>query len=183
MYWEEIEKAYGSRGRFYHTVSHLESLFRLLKDVKSNINEWDALMFALFYHDLIYNVRRSDNEVRSAQVAVNRMRAIDVPAVITEKCQRIIHATQGHEPSTDEDVNFFTDADLAILGQDTERYALYCRQVRKEYRLYPDFLYKPGRRKVVQHFLNRRQIYKTQHFSQLFENQARYNLASELATL
>jgi predicted metal-dependent HD superfamily phosphohydrolase len=183
MYWVEIEKAYGARGRFYHNLSHLESLIRLLNEVKSEIIEWDALLFALFYHDLIYNVRRTDNEVRSAQLAVNLLRAIDVPAATIEKCRRIILATQGHELSTDGDVNFFIDADLSILGQDTERYALYCRQVRKEYRLYPDFLYKPGRRKVVQQFLNRTQIYKTQYFSQLFEGQSRINLAGELATL
>jgi predicted metal-dependent HD superfamily phosphohydrolase len=39
------------------------------------------------------------------------------------------------------------DADLSILGKDLDTYLAYTKMIRKEYSIYPDFLYKPGRKK------------------------------------
>lgn len=80
------------------------------------------------------------------------------------RCYRHIMATKGHQLSADPDTNFFTDADLAILGQDEATYLNYRSAIRKEYRVYPDFLYKPGRRKVLPYFLGLPRIFKTEYF-------------------
>jgi predicted metal-dependent HD superfamily phosphohydrolase len=55
--------------------------------------------------------------------------------------------------------------------------------VRREYSIYPDLLYKPGRKKVLQHFLNMEHIFKTIHFYTLYEQNARNNLNREIAEL
>jgi predicted metal-dependent HD superfamily phosphohydrolase len=49
--------------------------------------------------------------------------------------------------------------------------------------MYPDFLYRPGRRKVLQHFLDMERIFKTEEFASKFEKQARVNLGWELRGL
>ena len=90
---------------------------------------------------------------------------------------------KAHRLSDDSDTNFFTDADLAVLGQDWSAYKIYTEGVRKEYWIYPDIIYKPGRKKVVEHFLRMEKIYKTQPFSAKFENRARLNLKRELEEL
>ncbi|MDX2245424.1 MAG: hypothetical protein SF052_01505 [Bacteroidia bacterium] len=82
--------------------------------------------------------------------------------------------------SPDNDTNLFTDADLSILGQKREIYHAYSTNVRKEYAIYPDILYNPGRKKVLQHFLAMEQIFKTPHFQEKYEAQARANLEEEL---
>jgi hypothetical protein len=46
-----------------------------------------------------------------------------------------------------------------------------------------DFLYNPGRKKVLKHFLDMKTIFKTAYFQEKYERQARINLASEMETL
>jgi predicted metal-dependent HD superfamily phosphohydrolase len=143
----------------------------------------DAVLFALYYHDAVYNVLQKDNEEKSAQLAEKRLKALQVPDVKIETCRRHILATKVHSFSEHPDTNFFTDADLSILGQPWAVYERYTRQVRKEYAIYPDLLYKPGRRKVLEHFLQMPKIFKTEAFLIKFEQQARLNLTRELSAL
>jgi len=62
-------------------------------------------------------------------------------------------------------------------------YQAYTRQIRQEYHIYPDLLYKPGRKKVLQHFLKMPAIYVTPAFRDLYETTARQNIQAELNTL
>lgn len=183
QYWLEIEKAYGGKKRHYHNLNHLEQLWQQLLPLKAKIADWETLLFSLFYHDIVYKVRRQDNEEKSAELAQERLQALSYPPDRIERCVAQIIATKSHTLSTDADTNLFTDADLAILGQDWPTYHTYALQVRREYAIYPDLLYKPGRRKVLQHFLNMERIFKTSHFYDLYEQKARSNLSRELAEL
>ncbi len=178
--WDELQAAYGEKHRHYHNSDHLNHLLVELDGVRSMIRNWDAVLWALFYHDAVYRVARNDNEERSAALAATRMKDMGVAAAVIEKCTAIILATWAHEPHTDEDVNLFTDADLAILGASPELYTAYAHQVRREYSIYPDLLYRPGRKKVLQHFLDMQRIFKTEYFHSRYEQQARTNLSYEL---
>lgn len=53
-FWREIELAYSAPTRHYHTLIHLENVYSHLQHVKENIKHWDAVLFALFYHDIVY---------------------------------------------------------------------------------------------------------------------------------
>jgi len=70
-----------------------------------------------------------------------------------------------------------------VLGADAETYQQYTQQIRKEYGIYPNIVYNPGRKKVLQHFLSMPHIYKTEVFYNRYEKQARVNLAWELNML
>jgi len=151
-----------------------------LQPVKAQIAHWDMVLFALFYHDIIYKATRKDNEEKSAALAARRLQSISVPATTIKSCTTTIEATKNHAPGPDADTDYFTDADLAVLGQEWPVYADYCKRIRKEYAIYPDLVYKPGRKKVLQHFLKMERIYKTDYFFANFENQARQNIQREL---
>ncbi len=181
--WNEIEANYSGKKRHYHTLNHLENLLQQLLNVKDQIKDWDTILFTLYYHDIIYNPLKTTNEEKSAAFAENRMQVIDVPKPIVGNCVQQILATKKHLLSTDNDTNIFTDADLGILGRPWEVYEKYYKQVRKEYALYPDLIYNPGRKKVLQHFLQMQQIFKTDYFFELFEAQAKANIAIELRLL
>jgi predicted metal-dependent HD superfamily phosphohydrolase len=180
---KEIRSSYSKPGRYYHTLIHLDKLLTELLPVRDNIHDWQTLIFSIAYHDIIYSTRRQDNEEKSAALARQRLTELNRPVEQIKKCSNQILATKGHQPDSDSDTNYFTDADLAILGSDPESYSKYAGQIRKEYRFYPWFLYKPGRQKVLSHFLAMQQIYKTGWFKEKYESQARYNLANELAIL
>ncbi len=182
-FWEEIRKNYSGRSRHYHTLDHLKNLLVQLTEIKSDIKDWNTVLFTLYYHDVVYNALKSDNEEKSAEFAANRMKQVGIPDNVIENCKQQILATKSHFKSTDSDTNYFTDADLSVLGQSWEIYELYYKNVRKEYSIYPDFIYRPGRRKVVQHFLAMERIYKTDYFFSKLEVQAKENLQKELELL
>lgn len=182
-YWNEINSRYNERHRYYHTPSHLHHLLMELTAIKAQLKEWDALLFALYYHDIIYDPLRSDNEERSAILAKERMNHLLVADAVMELAVHCIRATRSHVISDVTDVNFFTDADLAVLGQAPEVYKSYCSNIRKEYKVYPDELYHPGRSKLLCGFLQRTRIFKTDYFYKKYEEQARINIAEEIAMI
>lgn len=181
--WLEIFTKYSEPKRHYHTITHLERLITDLKEVKAEIKDWETTLFAAFYHDVIYKASSSSNEEDSAKLAKQRLTEIDYPAERITKCMIMIMATKSHNVSTDNDTNLFTDADLAILGQSPEDYYEYSENIRKEYTTYPDFIYNSGRKKVLQQLLQMDRIYKTEHFYNRYEKQARINGNNELEVL
>lgn len=180
--WKEIDTNYSDSRRYYHNLHHLENLLIELDECKPHIKNETAVLFALFYHDIIYNVNKKDNEEQSALLAAQRMQQLHCSNELIEGVKEMILATKTHHISGDNDINLFTDADLSILGKERATYFDYCKQIRKEYKIYPDLLYKPGRRKVLEHFLAMEHIFKTEIFRNKYEAAARKNIKEELAT-
>ncbi|SHH98502.1 Predicted metal-dependent phosphohydrolase, HD superfamily [Chryseolinea serpens] len=181
--WAEIEKQYGHRSRRYHNLVHLEKMRSELEGVREEIEDFAAIVFAIVYHDAVYNATKKDNEEKSAELARKRLTTLSYSPESVERVVAHILATKSHHKSEDPDTNLFTDADLSVLGAPWEAYREYYQQIRKEYAIYPDLLYKPGRRKVLQHFLDLPAIFKTETFHRRYEGQARENLFRELETL
>ncbi|WP_294821592.1 hypothetical protein [uncultured Flavobacterium sp.] len=181
--WHFIESEYTSKGRHYHTLAHLEKLLSQLQSCKSLLRDWDTVLFALFYHDIIYKSTAKDNEEKSAYEAMAAMQKIGCPTEKIERCKALVLATKSHTPSPDNDTNLFTDADLSILGSDWGEYLAYYKNVRKEYSIYPDFMYNPGRKKVLLHFLQMDHVFKTDFFRERYEAKAKENLRREIAML
>ena len=177
-----MKLAYSAKNRHYHNLLHLENLLKELEQVSQRINNWNLTILCIAYHDLVYNSKRSDNEERSAAKFETDLHQHLEPALIRQGVEMIL-ATKGHIETLDNDTNYFTDADLSILGASAERYKEYSKQIREEYSIYPDFLYKNGRRQVLKHFLNMNAIYKTEHFKEKYESSARRNMQNELEQL
>jgi predicted metal-dependent HD superfamily phosphohydrolase len=83
----------------------------------------------------------------------------------------------------EEDGPWFLDFDLAILGSRPEIYRTYSQAIRREYRWVPKLLYRRGRRQVLESFLQRELLFFTEAMRTRLEDQARANLAEELASL
>ena len=181
--WQQIVKEHSTRGRYYHNLSHLEHLLAELDAVKQDITHWESVVFSIVFHDIVYSVHRKDNEARSSEFAKGALTLLNAPQNTIGRCNEIILATKRHLISDYSDTNYFTDADLSILGSSWEQYNQYAQKVRQEYRFYPDFVYQPGRRKVLQHFLAMDKIFKTTEFYDRYEISARRNLAEELRLL
>ena len=181
--WNEIVINYCDAGRYYHNLDHLESIISELSDVRDHIPHWDTAMFSVFYHDIIYNALRSDNEAQSADKAQMRLQEIGFPKDQITQCVLQILATKGHEPGNDLTTQLFIDADLAIVGKDSKKYSEYSENIRNEFFVYTDNQYKDGRKKVLKHFLAMNRIFKTEHFYNKYERQARKNIEEELNLL
>ncbi|PIF44766.1 putative metal-dependent HD superfamily phosphohydrolase [Chryseobacterium sp. 52] len=181
--WQEIEAKYSEKGRHYHDLLHLENMFQELETVKSSIKDFKAVSFSVFYHDIIYDALSKSNEENSALCAGARLEKSGLTQDLISKIKAQILATKSHEKSNDKDTDYLLDADLSILGKDLDVYLDYTRKIRKEYSIYPDLLYKPGRKKVLRHFLELENIFKTKDFRDKYEEQAKKNITAELQLL
>lgn len=181
--WQEIEKKYSEKGRHYHDLFHLENMFLELETVKEPMKDAVTVSFSVFYHDIIYDATSKSNEEKSALRAAERLQQLGLDQEMISKISSQILATKSHQYSNDSDTNYLLDADLSILGKDLEVYLDYTQKIRKEYSIYPDLLYKPGRRKVLKHFLELESIFKTSDFRERYEQRAKENIAAELQLL
>lgn len=181
--WIEVETEYSGPNRHYHSLTHLSDLINELSVVKSQIRDWDSMLFAVYYHDIVYNGVSSDNEQKSAILATHRLQQIRFPAEKIALAKYHILSTDGHSIAENDDTNLFTDADLSILGQDWDVYWRYAENIRKEFASYPDAIFNHGRIHVLEHFLKKNNIFKTEHFYNMYEKQARKNLSEEIKML
>ncbi|MBA5794042.1 hypothetical protein H1R17_11850 [Flavobacterium sp. xlx-214] len=183
QYWKEIEQSYSQKNRYYHNLIHLENMVMELSKVSKDLNDIDSLLFSVFYHDLIYKSTSKDNEEKSAEIAKIRLQKININSEQINKIYNQILATKSHKISNDSDTNYLLDADLSILGKKWNAYETYTKQIRKEYSIYPDYMYHPGRKKILEHFLTFDRIYKTDYFVEIYEKQARENISREIESL
>lgn len=181
--WEELAFNYGLPSRHYHNLTHLENLIWELEQCKMLIEDYDVILYSIFYHDIVYDVLHRDNEERSAAMALEALQLLGMDEYKTARCVQQILATKEHVFHSDKDANLFTDADLSILGKDKKTYKLYKEQIRREFAVYKDEDYYPGRAKALRHFLAMPRIYKTDFFHQKYEDQAHKNIAEELILL
>lgn len=179
--WLDLVKAYAAKGRHYHNLNHLEEMIVLFDRYKEALQFPNEVLYAIFYHDIIYKVTRKDNELKSAQLALSILpenATLDKQLVFEMIC-----ATQLHQQNDIEDINWLIDFDLKILAKDWNEYTIYCDQIRKEYKIYPNLLYQPGRKKALEHFLENEFIFQTDEFRTRFEAQARENIQREIELL
>lgn len=178
----KLEKRYLETNRHYHNLKHIEVMLDLAKENEVAITDFDEVLFAIWFHVVVYKSRSKRNEKKSAKFALKSLKKFNFRELNKNKIYQLILSTKEHKIIVDKDLDnaFLLDFDLFILGQDWEVYQKYTQQIRKEYKLYPDFLYKPARKKVLANFLNRKKLYFTKKFQHLFEEKARENLQKEL---
>lgn len=179
--WEELQKAYSGKNRYYHNLTHLEEMITQYEMYHSQLTFPAEVLYAIFYHDYIYKATSKENELKSAELAISILPAN--ARINKDLVFEMILATKLHEHNAVEDINWLIDFDLKILSKEWKDYETYFNQIRKEYKIYPDLLYIPGRKKALQHFLENEFIFQTETFRRQFEKQARENIQREISQL
>ncbi|MEO1050259.1 MAG: hypothetical protein AAFX87_06525 [Bacteroidota bacterium] len=183
--FDELVSYYSHKSRHYHGLTHINNLLRLTEEYQEHLSQRDQVLWAIWYHDAIYNVRKGNNEEKSAELSMAQLDRLGLSQEVLTKISDLILATKSHVLAEDSDFDtaFMLDIDLSILGSNEADYKAYTKQIRKEYRIYPDFMYRKGRKKVLHSFLEQERIFKTDLFYPLWEDQARANLGQELNDL
>lgn len=129
-----IVSEYSKEGRNYHNIEHLYEMLIRLDEAASELKDPIAVKFATFFHDLVYDVRRKDNEERSAETARTMLLEMGVPEKIVSATCELILATKSHELTcAHPDTALFLDADMWILGAKPSRYDRYAEDIFHEY--------------------------------------------------
>ena len=175
---DALIKRYEEPWRHYHHQGHIAaSLAELDRCVPGD----PLLEGAIWFHDVIYDPHRSDNEDASVAWFREGTGAWLDPARV-EQIVALIEATDFRRPrGEDPAAALMVDIDLAILSADAAIYEAYTRAIREEYRHVPDEAFRAGRKKVMEHFLSA-PIYRTAAFLPR-EEKARANILGELERL
>ena len=173
---------YAESHRFYHTMSHVLSCLRQLDDLPDFKNK-HLVEIALWFHDVVYEPLKTNNEEESALFAQKTMLRLDIDDESITRIMALIILTKHPSQPKTLDEQYLIDVDLSILGSKPALYAQYETWIRKEYRYVPSFLYKKGRRKVLKSFLDQPTIYSSAVFRERYERIARTNLESAILAL
>jgi predicted metal-dependent HD superfamily phosphohydrolase len=183
----ELSSLYRAEGRHYHGIAHVEALLALARQHCAALADPEAIEAAIWFHDAIYDSRRSDNETQSAALATRMLEGRSGEQRIG-RIAAMIEATATHElPGfTDEaarrDAALFLDMDLSILGAEPDEFDAYERAVRLEYEWVPEPAWRSGRAAVLRKFLSRDAIFRSEQFQPL-ETRARHNIERSLTAL
>ncbi len=178
----EVAAAYAESSRHYHNASHIADCLNHLDRHVTLASSPLEIELAIWFHDIVYDSRRSDNEERSAEWARRVLHDVGLPGDAVARVERMILATK-HHGSQDADTALLLDIDLSILGAATDRFEAYDRAIRMEYAWVPLEDFKRGRCHVLSSFLARPQIFATEAFRLMYELQARANLQRKIADL
>lgn len=178
-------------GRVYHGLGHVYALLGHIEQFQQQglLDQQQAAIcaWAVWFHDVIYDTKAKDNETKSAVFAADALSQLGLTQLISP-VSALVRATAGHTLQGLPRqywymAAYFLDADIAILGADSDTYTQYADAIRQEYAWVPGFLYRRGRRKLLLDFLARDTIYFSPEFKAEREAKARENLQAELQRL
>lgn len=178
---EELLNAYSSSDRYYHNLTHIQDCLSIFDETRSLATFPEAVELAIWFHDAVYDPKRSDNEERSAAWAKSAIAHSGLSSDLAEYVSCLILATRHHVAVNDRDTQLLVDIDLSILGREPEIFWQYETNIRKEYAWVPEDLFRQKRISILHSFLERSHIYHLDFYREKFEAQARRNLEQAIA--
>ena len=188
--WEQPHRAYHHSGHLSQMLTDLDRLYAYRTQGSTPL----ALVLAAWFHDAVYEGAPGEDERRSEQLASTsleplvtagllsgdelQMVGLLVRATATHELPESADLPAGYEPA---DIQFFLDADMAILAADSARYRRYLRGVRSEYSHFDDEAFRTGRTTFLRSILGRERIFLSEEGLQLWEESAQANLQAELS--
>ena len=182
--FQDLCRRYSEPGRAYHTLDHVAAMLDTVSEFGSMMHDDVAIRLAVWFHDVVYDSRRGDNEEQSAAYAAEALIPAGASVLLVSTVERLIRATKTHQaPPDDTDFQVLLDADLAVLGASAVDYDRYAAAIRQEYAWVPEDDYRAGRRRVLEGFLERERLYYTALLFNQREQAARANLRREIEWL
>lgn len=180
--FDELVSRYCESHRHYHTLAHIDACLVWLDWFAGSTRHSAEVELALWFHDAVYDPRATDNEYRSAQLARDRLASVGAPGSVLDRIAAHVLATE-HHVSSGGDAALVVDLDLTILGASTPDFDRFETSIRREYAHVGEPEYVLGRRRVLESFLSKAEIYFVPKIRDEFEVRARANLTRRIAEL
>ncbi len=184
--FSEISLNYNSKSRFYHNFTHIQQMIDFSITIKEKTEDNNSFIIAAFYHDVIYNTFKNNNEEKSAEFFLKHFRKLEIENTIKEKITEMILRTKNHSESKPEDsldLKLFLDTDILIFAEEEETYFKYVENIKNEYSHVPKIIFNKKRKEILKNFYEKDFIYKTDYFRANFEKKAKENILAEIKTL
>ncbi len=183
--FDRLVSRHRERQRRYHRIGHVEAVLGHVEALAEHepLDDVGAVVAAALFHDAIYESQHPANEKASARLARRDLAVLGWDESRIARVSGMIEGTATHLDPADIDTAVLFDADLAILGADTETYRAYTSAIRDEYAHFDDAEWAAGRSVALTGFLERPSIYATATGRGRWEEAARSNITTELTEL
>jgi len=184
--WRHIHTYYGESHRAYHTLKHIEYCLHALDLAASEVDQPNAVELSIWFHDIIYQPGRADNEQRSAEFFQSVSEGI-LPDTLRLHVTHLILATMHHHhnisPPTSSDSQFMVDIDLSSFGLEEVIFGENTQALRYEQPELSDEEFRRSTAAFFKSLLARQRIFYTPYFFEQLEDKARKNIENALQHL
>jgi pantetheine-phosphate adenylyltransferase len=181
MAFDTLVLEYQDGDKHYHNLGHIVAMLDELEMTPSYKNV--AISLAVWFHDVVNNPKSNTNERQSILFMKQIVLLMGLQNGLVEKASELIRATTHKEEPKDSMGQIMVDLDLAIFGKSPAEFDRYEAAIRNEYAWVSDHAFAKERSKILQSFLDRPQIYYTDHFREKYEQAARENLSRSIEKL
>lgn len=179
---DELKAIYEHPYRAYHNLDHIHNMLERLTESERFAEHPHRIVLAIWFHDIVYDPTRSDNEVKSAEFWIRKM----TPYLLEEPLtwgKIAILATINHFPNSDPDIQLLLDLDLVGLGASWEIFQKNSAQIRQEYAHVSDDAFREDRKGFLEKMLERPRLFGTEYWHNLLEKRAKENLRRAIQCL
>lgn len=138
---KDIKDMWSLPHRHYHDLSHLDDMINQINDLGIKGEDYEKLIIAALFHDIIYDPKKNDNEEMSAKFLLS---VCDNVNKGIKEIEQIILDTKTHESNTKLS-EIFNKIDMSVVERDFEGLLEWEKGVWNEYKSYGPELYKKGR--------------------------------------
>lgn len=177
--------------RRFHSIGHLVDLLQRVDELQQEAARPHLVRLAAWYHGAIFDAEEraasvrhpGENEAASAEFAREELTRMGTPDKAVAIVVSLVQGLERHAPAhKDPDAAVLSDADLAILATEPQRYRVYTKQVREEYAHVSELEYLETRQRILMRLMARDRIYVSP-LARDWERQARENVTAELTRL
>lgn len=175
-------------GRQFHNLRHLVDVLVRVDELADEAHDPDLVRLAAWYHGAIFDAeshkayaqRGGEDEVASARLALDQLLGLGVPEPKARRVHDLVTMLVRHQPDpADMDAAVLSDADLAMLATEPQKYKAYLHEVREEYSHVPLEDYLRARARILRKLMARETLFRSP-LSAPWEEPARQNVQAEL---
>jgi predicted metal-dependent HD superfamily phosphohydrolase len=175
--YQRLLAGYQEEHRHYHSLRHIEHCLGIFEQCKSLLQNADAVELAIWFHDVILESGRRDNEARSAQLYLELSAGVQREEM-RRLVERLIMATLHDGASLDDaDSIYMVDIDLSSFGLPWPEFLRDSLDLRAENPHLCDADFHLNQTGFQRELLARPRFYLSDFFFERLEKQARANLA------
>jgi predicted metal-dependent HD superfamily phosphohydrolase len=168
--------------RRYHTPVHIAHCLKQFDLAREHMHEPDAVEMAIWFHDVIYDAKAMDNELKSAEL-FTELAGSDVSAEFNSKVRDLILVTIHRQLPETRDEKFVVDIDLSSFGLPWDRFLKDSDAVREEFPHLNDQEFYPIQKVFLDSLMSRKTFCFTKFFRDRHEDTARENISTYLGNL
>ena len=180
--FNQLVEMYSQGWRSYHNLNHISSSLDYLEACKSQAVFADAIEFAIWFHDCIFEVGAADKEARSRDWGVAQASAHLPPALILA-VDRLIMDTCHHCVPDTEDGKLIADIDLTSFALPWDEYLRDSIAVRGELAYRDETHALAEKVRFLDNLIKDDQIFYSRFYLKYFEQKAQQNVRKHLALL